>query len=72
VPHALREVALLSHLRHENVIGLRDILPPASHSPSCFNDVYLVHDLMDTDLHNIIRSSQPLSSEHNQYFIYQV
>ncbi len=37
-----------------------------------FNDVYIVYELMDTDLHQIIRSSQPLTNEHFQYFIYQV
>jgi len=37
-----------------------------------FNDVYVVYELMDTDLHQIIRSSQPLTNEHFQYFIYQV
>ena len=26
-----------------------------------FNDAYLVYELMDTDLHQVIRSSQPLS-----------
>lgn len=26
---------------------------------------------MDTDLHQIIRSSQPLTDDHYQYFIYQ-
>ncbi len=36
-----------------------------------FADIYLVYDLMDTDLHQIIRSPQPLSDEHVQYFIYQ-
>lgn len=35
------------------------------------NDVYLVYELMDTDLHQIIRSSQPLSDDHFQYFVYQ-
>jgi hypothetical protein len=34
--------------------------------------VYIVYELMDTDLHQIIRSSQPLSDDHCQYFIYQV
>lgn len=29
------------------------------------------YELMDTDLHSIIRSSQPLSDDHVQYFIYQ-
>ena len=27
---------------------------------------------MDTDLHQIIRSNQPLTDEHVQYFAYQV
>jgi len=30
-----------------------------------------VYDLMDTDLHQIIRSSQPLTDDHFQYFVYQ-
>lgn len=60
---------LLRHLKHENVIGLREILLPTSLD---FKDLYIVQDLMDTDLHQIIRSSQPLSNEHLQFFIYQV
>lgn len=31
-----------------------------------------VYELMDTDLHQIIRSAQALSNEHLQYFTYQV
>jgi hypothetical protein len=65
----LREIKLLRHLRHENVIAVKDILRPPSRDK--FNDVYLVYELMDTDLHQIIRSSQPLTNEHFQYFIYQ-
>jgi serine/threonine protein kinase len=34
--------------------------------------VYLVYELMDTDLHQIIRSAQPLSDDHCQYFVYQL
>lgn len=33
---------------------------------------YIVTELMDTDLHQIIQSSQPLSNEHIQYFVYQI
>ena len=33
---------------------------------------YQITELMDTDLHQIIRSSQPLSDEHGQFFIYQL
>ena len=66
----LREIKLLRHLRHENIIAVKDILKPPGRDK--FNDVYLVYELMDTDLHQIIRSSQPLTNEHFQYFIYQV
>ena len=51
-------------------MSLQDILRPPSKDK--FNDVYLVYELMDTDLHQIIRSSQPLTNEHFHYFIYQV
>ena len=37
-----------------------------------FDDIYFVSELMDTDLHQIIRSKQKLTDEHHQYFIYQV
>ena len=68
----LREVTLLRQLHHENVIKLKDIMQPPGSSREHFRDVYLVYELMDTDLHQIIRSKQPLSDEHFQYFLYQV
>lgn len=37
-----------------------------------FKDIYLVYDLMDTDLHQIIRSPQLLDSRQIQYFAYQL
>uniref|UniRef100_A0ACD5Z735 Uncharacterized protein n=1 Tax=Avena sativa TaxID=4498 RepID=A0ACD5Z735_AVESA len=40
--------------------------------PRSFKDVYLVTELMDTDLQQIINSSQPLSNEHCQYFVFQI
>ncbi|KAH7440091.1 hypothetical protein KP509_04G090800 [Ceratopteris richardii] len=49
---------------------MRDIIPPIKRSE--FDDVYIVTDLMDTDLHQIIRSTQALSEEHCQYFLYQM
>ena len=47
-----------------------DIIRPQSYD--AFDDVYIVSDLMDTDLSQIIRSSQTLTDEHVQYFIYQI
>ncbi|XP_043701390.1 mitogen-activated protein kinase 3-like [Telopea speciosissima] len=66
----LREIKLLRHLDHENVIGIRDVVPPPVRSAFC--DVYIASELMDTDLHQIIRSNQELSEEHCQYFLYQI
>ncbi|KAJ3237763.1 Mitogen-activated protein kinase [Chytriomyces hyalinus] len=37
-----------------------------------FNEIYLVQELMEADLHQIIRSEQPLTDAHFQYFIYQI
>jgi len=68
----LREIKLLKHLRHENIIGIVDMMPPAVRHPEEYNDVYIVADLMETDLHRIIYSKQALSVEHVQYFVYQI
>ncbi|XP_031100948.1 mitogen-activated protein kinase 3-like [Ipomoea triloba] len=66
----LREIKLLRHLEHENVIAIKDVIPPPLRRE--FNDVYIATELMDTDLHQIIRSNQGLSEEHCQYFLYQI
>lgn len=46
------------------VVAIRDIIPPPQRE--VFNDVYIAYELMDTDLHQIIRSNQALSEEHCQ------
>ncbi|KAF0686181.1 Aste57867_21967 [Aphanomyces stellatus] len=66
----LREIKLLQHFDHENIITIVDLLPPPS--VSHFEDVYIISDLMETDLHRIIYSRQPLSDDHIQYFLYQI
>ena len=37
-----------------------------------FDDVYIVSELMDTDLHRVIYSRQKLTDDHVQFFLYQV
>lgn len=66
----LREIKLLRHMDHENVIAIKDIIKPPNRE--AFNDVYMVLELMDTDLHQIIRSDQDLTDDHSQYFLYQL
>jgi mitogen-activated protein kinase 1/3 len=68
----LREIKLLKHFHHENVVGILDMMPPVATFLEDFHDVYIVADLMETDLHRIIYSKQKLSIDHVQYFIYQV
>lgn len=79
VPHAfddivdakriLREIKLLRHFNHENIIGIQDLICPPSFDN--FKDVYIVTDLMETDLHRVIYSKQILSDEHVKFFVYQ-
>ncbi|KAG6600591.1 Mitogen-activated protein kinase 7, partial [Cucurbita argyrosperma subsp. sororia] len=66
----LREMKLLRHIRHENVIALKDVMMLVHRNS--FKDVYLVYELMNTDLDHIIRSSQPLSNNHCKYLMYQL
>ena len=68
----LREIKLLKHFRHDNIISILDMMPPLAQSVEDFHDVYIVTDLMESDLHRIIYSKQSLSIDHVQYFLYQV
>lgn len=65
----LRELKILKHFKHDNIIMIKEIIKPPSNN---FNDVYLVLDLMGSDLHHIIHSKQELSDEHLRYFLYQL
>lgn len=65
----LRELKLLKHFNsHENIISILDIQKPLNYES--FSEVYLIQELMETDLHRVIKS-QTLSDDHCQYFIYQ-
>lgn len=37
-----------------------------------FTDIYIVSQLMETDLYTIIRSEQEISMNHIQFFTYQI
>lgn len=66
----LREIRMMRHFKHENILSLKDIMTPPMDSP--WSDVYLVLDLMDTDLHYVLHSQQALSQQHVQWVIYQL
>ncbi|KAJ3435414.1 mitogen-activated protein kinase [Anaeramoeba flamelloides] len=66
----LREIKLLKHFNHENILCLTDLLiPPVKEN---FTSVYLVTELLATDLRQIINSEQQLSEDHIRYFLYQI
>ncbi len=50
----LRELKILRLLKHENIIGIDTILLPQSREK--FEDLYVVNELMETDLASIIKS----------------
>ncbi|KAF5954094.1 hypothetical protein HYC85_006950 [Camellia sinensis] len=66
----VQEWAMDGDEAERHVIAIRDVIPPPLRQE--FSDVYIAMELMDTDLHQIIRSNQGLSEEHCQYFLYQI
>ncbi|KAK3753521.1 hypothetical protein QZH41_018011 [Actinostola sp. cb2023] len=65
-----RELKLLRHMNHENVISLLDVFTSSS-SYEDFQDVYMVTELMGADLNSILKF-QKLTDEHVQFLIYQI
>jgi len=65
-----RELRMLKHMNHENIVGLIDCFTPVG-SIDSFTDVYMVMPLMGADLNNIIKT-QKLSDDHVQFLVYQI
>ena len=66
----LREVKLLRALKHPDVVEILHILLPSN--PREFKDVYVVFELLDTDLHQVIKANDDLTQDHHQFFLYQL
>lgn len=60
-----RELKLLKHIQHENIIALSDVFI------SPLEDIYFVTELLGTDLHRLL-TSRPLEKQFIQYFLYQI
>ncbi|CAI7994036.1 Mitogen-activated protein kinase 14 [Geodia barretti] len=65
-----REIKLLTHMKHENVVSLYDVFTPTEEYPD-FNDVYLVMELMSSDLYKTLKS-QKLTNDQVRFQMYQV
>ncbi|CAK8563573.1 unnamed protein product [Lathyrus sativus] len=66
----LREIKLLRLLRHPDIVDIKHILLPPSRRE--FKDIYVVFELMESDLHQVIKANDDLTPEHYQFFLYQL
>ncbi|XP_035258258.1 mitogen-activated protein kinase 12 [Anguilla rostrata] len=67
---AYRELRLLKHMKHDNVIGLLDVFTSAL-SLDRFQDFYLVMPYMGTDLGKLMKMER-LSEDRVQFLVYQM
>ncbi|KAJ1394231.1 Protein kinase domain [Sesbania bispinosa] len=66
----LREIKLLRLLRHPDIVEIKHIMLPPSRRE--FQDIYVVFELMESDLHQVIKANDDLTPEHHQFFLYQL
>ncbi|OEL35377.1 Mitogen-activated protein kinase 16, partial [Dichanthelium oligosanthes] len=66
----LREIRLLRFLRHPDIVQIKHIMLPPSRRE--FRDIYIVFELMESDLHQVIKANDDLTPEHHQFFLYQL
>ena len=66
-----REIKVQAHFNpaHPNILPLLEVIKPRD--ALGFTHIYLVSELMETDLHRVVHSRQDLTSDHISYFIYQ-
>lgn len=65
-----RELKMMQFFKHENVLSCLDILQPPH--LDFFHEIYMITELMQSDLHKIIVSPQHLTSDHIKVFLYQI
>nr|XP_043627770.1 mitogen-activated protein kinase 15-like [Erigeron canadensis] len=66
----LREVKLLRLLRHPDIVEIKRIMLPPSRR--AFKDIYVVFELMESDLHQVIKANDDLTHDHHRFFLYQM
>ncbi|XP_022137458.1 mitogen-activated protein kinase 9-like [Momordica charantia] len=66
----LREIKLLRMLHHPNIVEIKHIMLPPSQRE--FKDIYIVFELMKSDLHQVIRTNNVLSPKQHKFFLFQL
>ena len=67
----LREIIIMKNCVHENILSLQDVIY-VPRKGRIIGDLFLVCDLMETDLNRVIRSKQALQIDHKKFFLYQI
>ena len=66
--HILREIRIMRYMgAHENIISLEDLVIRESS-----DELYIVMELLESDLHRVLQSKQPLSENHFRHFTFQL
>lgn len=66
--HVLREIRLMRYMgRHENIVSLYDLYVRDS-----ADELYIVMELLDSDLHRVLQSKQSLTEDHFRHFFHQL
>jgi len=66
----LREIKLLRLLQHLDIVEIKHIMLPPSRRE--FKDIYVVFELMESYLHQVIKANDDLTPEDYQFFMYQL
>ncbi|MCO5587095.1 hypothetical protein L7F22_041041 [Adiantum nelumboides] len=66
----LREIKFLRFSKHCDIVEIKHILLPPSTRD--FKDIYVVFELMEADLHQVIKANDDLTQDYYQFFLYQL
>lgn len=67
----VREIKLLKSLSHSKyVVKLLDIITPKN--INCYKDLYIVMELVEADLKQVLKSSLNLSEKHIKVILYNI
>ena len=65
----LRELIVLKHLSHDNILPIRDLIVPELRNG---RDIYVVYEMMDSDLASVLKSKQQISLSQIRLIFYQL
>jgi len=67
----LREIKLLAHFDHDDIVNLIDTVPPDLDEINSYKDVYLILEKMEVPLSKVIKHTK-LEDAHWKIFVYQM